>query len=87
MSPGIAFARQFAMQKFADAFVRNPDGSWFCRAPAEFIPPTGDRVTVTPGVTYRVGKLAHGWDVARWLNEWTQHGRAPIGVSFPAQVP
>lgn len=70
------------MQKFADAFVRNEDRSWFCRAPVQFMLPSGDVVTVTPGVTYRRGKLFHGVDIARWLDEWTTQGVRPLEVHF-----
>jgi hypothetical protein len=70
------------VQKFAEAFVRNPDGSWFCRAPGEFVHPNGERVSVTPGVTYRRGGSLHGIDVARWLDDWANHGKQPPDVVF-----
>lgn len=70
------------MKKFADAFVRNADGSWFCRAPAEFIAPNGVRMGVTPGATYRAGKPLNGIDIAKWLDDWDAHGAKPPGVDF-----
>jgi hypothetical protein len=70
------------VRKFADAFVRNADGSWFCRAPAEFVAPNGVRTSVTPGATYRLGKPLNGVDVAKWLDEWDTHGVKPPGVEF-----
>jgi hypothetical protein len=70
------------MQRFADAFVRNADGSWFCRATVDFIAPNGERASVTPGVTYRPGKLVMGFDIATWLDDWADHRKAPAGVSF-----
>jgi hypothetical protein len=70
------------MKRFADAFVRNPDGSWFCRAPAEFVTHEGVRRSVTPGATYRLGKPLDGIDIARWLEEWNAHGVQPPGVEF-----
>jgi hypothetical protein len=71
------------MQKFADCFVRNPDGSWFCRAPAEFIDPHGERHSLTPGVTYRPGRGFAGVDIAKWLDDWQRAKITPAGFSFP----
>jgi hypothetical protein len=70
------------VQKFAEAFVRNPDGSWFCRARAEFVAPDGERMNVTPGASYRRGKLYSGQDIARWLDDWNAHRAVPPGVVF-----
>ena len=70
------------MQKFADAFVRNADGSWFCRAPAEFVAHSGVRMSVTPGATYRRGRPFNGMEIARWLDDWDAHGTQPPGVEF-----
>lgn len=71
------------MQKFASAFVRNPDGSWFCCTPAEFALSDGTRVNVTPGVTYRRGKsLLAGRDIAQWLDDWSRYGVQPPGIDF-----
>jgi len=69
------------IEKFARAFVRNPDGSWFCREPVHFVGPNGS-MTTTPGVTYRRGKLSQGYDIALWLDEWQDHQIVPIGVHF-----
>jgi hypothetical protein len=69
------------IDKFARAFVPNPDGSWFCREPVHILGPAGP-LTVTPGVTYRKGKLVNGYDIARWLDEWQQHGTPPAGIAF-----
>lgn len=69
------------MQKFVDAFVRNQDGSWFCRAPAHLIGANGP-FTATPGVTYRRGRPINGYDIALWLDIWSEQRIAPIGVEF-----
>lgn len=62
--------------------MRNEDGTWFCRAPAQFIADGGSLVTVTPGVTYRRGKRFNGVDIAQWLDDWRERGARPPGVSF-----
>jgi len=67
-------------QKFTQAFVRNPDGSWFCRA-VHIIGPQGP-MTMTPGITYRKGKPIQGYDVASWLDRWNDHQVEPVGVQF-----
>jgi hypothetical protein len=69
------------IEKFARAFVRNPDGSWFCREAAPFVGAHGP-MTATPGVTYRRGKLNQRYDIALWLDEWHGQKSAPIGVFF-----
>ena len=69
------------MQRFVDAFVRNPDGSWFCRAPIHFVGPSGP-FTSTPGVTYRKGQTINGYDLAAWLDAWREFQREPIGIRF-----
>ena len=69
------------IEKFARAFVRNPDGSWFCREPVHIEGFNGP-MTTTPGVTYRKGKLVQGYDVARWLDEWLEQKAEPIGIRF-----
>ena len=69
------------MQRIVSAFVQNPDGSWFCRAPVHIVGPKGP-ATTTPGVTYRRGKLLNGYDVAQWLDEYKAHGASPLGVDF-----
>lgn len=66
-------------KKFPDAFVRNPDGSWFCRMPAELTGPNGP-ATTTPGVSYRRGKLLNGYDIAAWLDQWDATGEAPLNI-------
>jgi alpha-glucuronidase len=72
------------MKRFADAFVQNADGSWFCKAPVEFVDPKGTRWNVTPGVTYRPGKnLIAGYDIAGWLAAWYVSESAPLGIDFP----
>ena len=84
-SPAVARKTQSynrAVQRFAEAFVRNRDGSWFCRAPVQFMAVAGEIHTVTPGVTYRRGKLVHGVDIAQWLDDWHAHGASPPGVNF-----
>jgi len=71
------------MEKFFSAFVKNDDGSWFCVSGAQFLlPGETEPINVTPGVTYRRGRLVHGIDLARWLDDWHQHGARPPGVSF-----
>ena len=67
--------------KFVRAFVRNPDGSWFCRAASHLIGPQGP-MTVTPGVSYRRGRPIQGYDVGQWLDDWNDHEVAPVGVQF-----
>ena len=74
------------MQKFADAFVRNPDGSWFCRAPVHFVGPSGP-FTATPGATYRRGRTMSGYDIAAWLDGWHEQKREPLGIVFLGQRP
>lgn len=63
---------------FSQAFVRMPDGSWFCRAPAEVTTPTG-RIQVTPGTSYVRGRLHMGVDVAAALDDYTVTGYPPPG--------
>jgi len=69
------------LEKFLAAFVRNPDGSWFCREPVHLVSHNGP-MTTTPGVTYRRGKTIQGYDIARWLDEWHDLRIEPIGVNF-----
>jgi hypothetical protein len=69
------------MENFAKAFVRNPDGTWFCRAPVQFIGAHGP-ATTTPGVTYRRGGGVYGYDIAQWLDDWERHGKGPIHIQF-----
>lgn len=69
------------IDKFVRAFVRNPDGSWFCREPILIVGMNGSAST-TPGVTYRKGKLVNGYDVAQWLEDWQQYRVRPLGVEF-----
>jgi hypothetical protein len=69
------------LEKLAAAFVRNPDGSWFCRDVVHFVSHNGPMST-TPGVTYRRGKAVQGYDIAAWLDEWHERRVAPIGVSI-----
>jgi hypothetical protein len=66
---------------FAQAFVRNPDGSWFCRAPVQIVGPQGP-FTFTPGTTFSKGKSINGYQVAEWLDDWHEHGRIPIRIAF-----
>lgn len=35
-------------------------------------------MTLTPGVTYRRGKLVQGYDVAQWLDDWNDHRAEPV---------
>ena len=67
--------------KFAEAFVRNPDGSWFCRAVRHILGPNGP-LTITPGVTYRAGKPVNGYDIGQWLADWHDHQLEPIHIQF-----
>jgi len=69
------------MHKFYEAFVQNPDGSWFCRAPAQLIGPNGPYST-TPGITYRRGRPIQGYDIAEWLDAWKTEGQRPVGIEF-----
>jgi len=67
--------------KFPDGFVRNPDGSWFCRSPRHFIGPSGP-MTTTPGVTYRRGAPLNGYDVGAWLDDWERTRQLPLNIQF-----
>ena len=67
------------MDRFAACFVRNPDGSWFCRAPAHLVGPTGP-VSTTPGTSFRRGKTLNGYDLAAILDEWADHRRPPVNI-------
>jgi len=69
------------IDKFVRAFVRNPDGSWFCREPVHIVGMNGPAST-TPGVTYRKGKLTNGYDVAQWLEDYQEYRVRPLGVEF-----
>jgi hypothetical protein len=69
------------MDKFADAFIRNSDGRWLCRASAVFNGPFG-AVRVRAGTTYCPGELLHGYDMAQWLDDWHASRKAPDGIKF-----
>jgi hypothetical protein len=71
------------LDKFMRAFVRNQDGSWFCRDVVHVRGPHGQAST-TPGVTYRKGsKLLNGqYDVAEWLDQMSTSGQPPVGIEF-----
>jgi hypothetical protein len=56
---------------FIKAFVRDPDGSWTCVAPATWEGPP--RVQVTIGLRFMPGTFFMGLDLARLLDE--QHER------------
>jgi hypothetical protein len=71
------------MKYFSTCFVQNADGSWFCRAPAEFIDQTGKLWNATPGATYRAGNsLVGGHDIAKWLTDWVTYNAVPPGITF-----
>jgi hypothetical protein len=55
-------------------FVRHPDGTWECIAPAEINSPRG-RIQVTPGSRFARGAPFMGVDVARWLDEADERAR------------
>ena len=67
------------MQRLPQAFTRVREGEWFCIAPLMFETRRG-RVGVTPGVTYRRGKLILGFDVADALDTWHATGKLPPDV-------
>ena len=67
--------------KFPDGFVRNPDGSWFCRSPRHIVGPNGP-VTTTPGVTYRRGVPLNGYDIGAWLDDWERTRQLPLNIQF-----
>lgn len=69
------------IDKFARAFVRNPDGTWFCREVVHVLGPSGPMST-TPGVTYRQGRPVQGYDLAQWLDDWHGAQLAPAGIQF-----
>ena len=68
-------------EKFARAFLRNPDGSWLCRYRAHFVGPYGP-VSTTIGASCRKGEPIEGYDVAGWLDDWHERKAVPIGVEF-----
>jgi hypothetical protein len=68
------------LEKLKEAFARVAQGEWFCRAPVTFNGPAG-RVEVTPGVSYRKGRLVSGLDVADVLDVWHATGKLPPSVS------
>lgn len=70
-----------ALEKIKEAFARVGQGEWFCRAPVTFIGPMG-KVEVTPGVSYRKGRLLSGLDVAEMLDAWHATGRLPPNISL-----
>ena len=70
------------IERFARAFVRAGEGSWFCRDAVRIVGPNGPAST-TPGVTYIAGqKLLGQYDVAAWLDAYAATGKAPVGVDF-----
>jgi hypothetical protein len=69
------------LEKLKEAFARVGHGEWFCRAPVTFAGPTG-RVEVTPGVSYRRGRLLAGLDVADMLDVWHATGKLPPNISL-----
>jgi hypothetical protein len=69
------------IERFARAFVRNPDGSWLCRARAHVVGPYGP-MTTTPGTTYCKGVLVSGYDVASWLDDWHEGRRPALSIDF-----
>lgn len=68
------------LEKIREAFARVGQGEWFCRAPVTFIAPMG-RIEVTPGVSYRRGRLLSGLDVADVLDAWHATGRLPPNIA------
>ena len=73
------------MDRFAVNFVRDADGSWRCHAQARFKTADGIPVVILPGAVYRRGSPLHGYDVAEWLDHWTETGVRPYGIEFPDQ--
>ncbi len=69
------------MDVFADAFVRNEDGSWLCRRAVHFVGPQGP-MSAAPGVTYRRGQVLRGYDIAQWLDDWRDRKVRPVGIRF-----
>jgi hypothetical protein len=69
------------LEKLKESFARVAQGEWFCRAPVTFIGPAG-RAEVTPGVSYRKGRLTSGLDVADVLDTWHATGKLPLNVSL-----
>ena len=59
------------------AFVRNPDGSWFCRKRAHIVGPYGPMSTES-GKTYRSEESVSGYDVAEWLDNWSGRRAIPV---------
>lgn len=69
------------VEKIKEAFARVGQGEWFCRAPVTFVGPMG-KVEVTPGVSYRKGRLLSGLDVADVLDTWHATGRLPPNITL-----
>ena len=53
-------------------FSKNPDGSWTCTSHATLMCPKG-RIQVTEGSRFYRGTHFMGFDLARWLDEQSEH--------------
>jgi hypothetical protein len=69
-------------ERLSEAVVPLPGGGWFCRAPITIHGP-GGQAELTPGATYRAGRVFGGIDVAWVLDSWRASGRLP--PSFTAR--
>lgn len=67
------------MENFSKAFLRLDQGVWLCRDVATIEAGDGRKVRATPGVTYRLGKLQDGVDVAAWLDAYHADRALPAG--------
>ena len=69
------------MDRFAEHFCRNHDGSWTCTMAGTFDGPNG-RIQVTPGTRFYPGTIFMGFDVAAWLDSELK-SRAPECAARP----
>lgn len=62
--------------RLKDAVTRLTGGEWFCRAPVTIQGPAAS-FDLTPGATYRKGRVFNGVDVVAVLDIWLQTGTLP----------
>ena len=66
------------MENFSRAFVKLPDGGWFCKEVATLESQSGS-IRITPGTTWKRGKLFMGVDIAQWLDDYAHNRSLPPG--------
>lgn len=62
--------------RLKDAVTRMTGGEWFCRAPVTIHGPSAS-FDLTPGATYRRGRMFNGVDVVAVLDTWLDTGSLP----------